>query len=470
MEAKHQRDFLYSSNSNEKSFKNRRAIQTVELRKNKRADDTFTKRNIKPECSNLTIPQYDLILFNLQSSDISSKLLGISELEQSLCTTPSNEYINICIDPIIESFTISENNLNLQASSLIANISNTDYSFLLSKWIPTLICLIPITNPKVQENIYWILGNIALDSEKNRSQLLQSNIIDLSLEIIKQSSALTIAKKICWFISNCCKDKDSENSFKAIPILSSALSMNLIEIFPEVLWALSNISEKYREELIKTNVLIIVMKLCKIDLIKFQQPSFRIIGNMLNGTNEQVNYMIQNGALRALSNGLESRAKTVKVEVLWGLSNLCAGKHVSPIINKGIFKKIIDIAVTDCVDVQKEAVWSLFYAVLCCDTLDLEELVKEGLLSAICYLLATMDSNSKMLLLKSLEKVLKKGEESMPNPYVSLLEDNGGKETIESLTESHNKKINARSSMILNHYFDRASPDMEIIPTKTYAF
>ena len=98
------------------------------------------------------------------------------------------------------------------------------------------------------------------------------------------------------------------------------------------------------------------MKLCKIDLIKFQQPSFRIIGNMLNGTNEQVNYMIQNGALRALSNGLESRAKTVKVEVLWGLSNLCAGKHVSPIINKGIFKKIIDIAVTDCVDVQKEAV------------------------------------------------------------------------------------------------------------------
>lgn len=451
-------------------FRKDRMQSTLELRKSKRAEEVFNKRQIHTEKNEELKLDPATILELIQAKDQQSVIKGLIFLEKVLENEVSIEFVEICVYEVVGLISCKDQTIELQSSITLACISTSSYSSCLIRWVPSFISLLLNSDTKIQENIYWLLGNISLDSENTRNKILIEEFLQVSSALIQANPTPTVAKKICWCISHCCKGKFNNNFQYTLPFLSYALEQNIIEIFPDVLWALSNITEYIKSPLASTQILPIVVKLTKIDFIKIQHPALRIIGNMLNGSDDDTDFMVGLGAVRCLILALESKNKKIRQEAMWAFSNLSTGKHVQDIVERGLFKRIIDLAITDCIDIQKEAVWTLFYAIFSSNNTSLSILIDEGILSAICCLLNIVDIRSKLILLKGLSKVLQRGEEFSPNPYVCILESNGGKETIEMLANGHNNKITIKSFKILQEYFEGISENMELLPTSTFAF
>lgn len=462
----------FDSTFDENELKNSRSIRRAELRKNKRAEAIYTKRNFQTSLIQESHLNEELTTLYLRSTELEIFIQGAESFAKMLQESYSNTFIDTCIDCLMSfpQHPDIDSNRGFISTSLIASVSNSPYSSLLAPWIPTLLSLIACSAQKVQENLYWILGNIALDSDKNRECILIEDFFTLSCSIINEPQSQILTKKICWCISHCCKGKFFENQLKCVPYLSLALKNNIMDIYPEVLWGLAHISDKRAEVINDIECLGSILKLIKIDLVYFQQPALRVIGNILSGNKEQVELLVSLGVIKYLSYSLEHKSKVVRHESMWALSNLCATKYVKDLVSKGIIKRIVDLSITDCPDVQNEAVWGLYNAIIISDVPLIKDLVDLGILSALCYLLNLVSNKEKMLLLRSLDKILKIGEEVPPNPYVEILESNGGKETIEHLLDNQNEKINKKSSQILNQYFENVSKDMDLVPTNNFAF
>jgi len=462
----------FDSTFNESELKKSRSNRRAELRKNNRAEAVYKKRNFQTPLTQQPHLNEELTTLYLRSPDLEIFIKGAESFAKVLQESYSNTFIDTCIDCLMlfPQHPDTESNRGFISTSLLASVSNSPYSTLLTPYIPTLLSLIPFSAQKVQENLYWILGNIALDSEKNRESILTEDFFSMSYSIINEPQSQILTKKICWCISHCCKGKFLENQLKCVPFLSLALKNNIMDVYPEVLWGLAHISDKKAEALNDKECLGSILKLIKIDLTLFQKPALRVIGNLLSGSTEMVELLVSMGVIKYLAYSLEHESKVVRHESMWALSNLCGTKYVKDLMAKGIIKKIVDLSITDCSEVQNEAVWGLYNAIIASDVSVIKDLVDLGILSALCYLVNFVSNKEKMLLLKALDKILKIGEEESPNAYVEILESNGGKETIEYLVASPNEKINKKASHTLNKYFDSVSREMDLVPTSNFEF
>ena len=368
-------------------------------------------------------------------------------------TEASNDYIDICLDYIIQLLLSGEDFIKSQAILVIVSISSSNYSVLASNKIPLLINLIQDSSDFIKEHIFLILGNLALDWEKNANCMFENNLIEISLKILENTQNQKILKKMCWCISCCYQYYLPQQIDTIFSILSFALKENFKSIFPEILLALAKIAKVTTKLFITSGVYIIIIKLLKIDLQSIQKSALRIIGNLFNGDDDDVNALIQRGVCKDLSRALESKNKDVRAIAMWAVSNLCAGRSIEEIITKGIFKQIIDLAITDCTLVQKEAAWALINAASSSDNYILDKMIADGLLSALCYLLSLVEPKLKNVLLKSILQILERGNDIIPNPYAIVLENNGGQKSVESLIRYPNSKISKKAINILNTFF-----------------
>lgn len=460
----------FESTFNSTELRHQRHQRYSELRKAKRAEIIYSKREFISPSINETSLDPEFTLSCLKSIDSDEFLKGANSLARLINETHEFPYIDLCINELLNFSSFSDINRGFISTSLLASLSNSLYSALLTKWISLIISLITVCDVKVQENLLWILGNIALDSDQNREYILNDEFLAICERLVNEQQSAYVVKKVCWCISHCCKGKFTDSQGKVLPFLCLALNRNIIDIFPEVLWALAHLSDKKVELIKEKEVFDAVVKFTKIDVVKFQQPALRVIGNLLSGSESQVSVLVASGVIRSLVYCLESKSKLIRQEAMWAFSNLCTTNYVSDLITNGIIKRIIDLSITDIEDVQTEAVWSLFNSVFISDSTQIRSLVDLGLLSALCYLLNLSSNRSKMLLLKSLEKVLKSGQEQLANPYVTVLESNGGKDTIEHLLLSKNEKIVTRSEKILKEFFEYNQQDIELIPTNHFEF
>ena len=454
--------------SAEQSIK--RNFRYSELRKNKRAEMIYSKREFVSTSTNETSLDPELTLACLKSPDSDAFLQGANSFAKIISETHELPYIDLCINELLNFYNFSDGHRGFISTSLLVSLSNTCYSSLLTSWISLMITLITRSEVKVQENLLWILGNIALDSDQNREYILNDEFLGTCERLVVQESSELVVKKVCWCISHCCKGKFFEGQGKVIPFLCLALRRNAVDIFPEVLWALAHVSHVKVELVQEKEIVDAVVKFTKIDLVKFQQPALRVIGNLLSGSDGQIDLLVASGATKSLVYCLESRSKTIRQEAMWALSNLCATRHLCSLVSKGIIKRMIDLSITDTEEVQTEAVWGLFNSVFVSDPGLIQSLVDLGLLSALCYLLNLSSSRCKMLLLKSLEKVLKSGQDLPVNPYVAILESNGGKDTIEHLLQSKNEKIVTKAEKLLKDFFDSDQQEIQLLPTNHFEF
>lgn len=471
MEDKHnERITSFDKTFDEARVKKVKMERRAELRRNKRNEAVYAKREFQ------IVPEQDaringeLTVTYLRSEELEVFIQGANSFAKIVNETYSDAFIDTCIESLMLFPGFPDSNRGFISTSLLASLSNSSYSHLLTPWISTLISLISLSESKIQENLFWILGNIALDSDKNREYILIDDLFNISHLIVSQPQSQFLTKKVCWCLSHCCKGKFFENQLKTLPFLMLAVKNSFIDIYSEVLWALAHLSDKRLEVVSDKECLMSVLKLLKIDFVKFQQPALRVIGNVLSGNEAQVDLLVSIGVIKGLVGCLEHKSKLIRQEAMWAFSNMCTTKYVKTLASKGVIKKIIDLSITDCPDIQNEAIWCIFNSIFSSDPTSIKDLVDLGILSAVCYLLNLSNNTSKLLLLNGLDRVLRAGQELSPNPYLEVLESNGGKETIEHLLMSKNEKVHKKCLRLLSEYFDASDNEMVIVPANNFEF
>ena len=117
-------------------------------------------------------------------------------------------------------------------------------------------------------------------------------------------------------------------------------------------------------------------------------------------------------------------------------------------------------------EVRKEVTWTVTNAISGGTDAQINFLMTSGFLEALTELLGVFDQKVVLLCLEALQKVLKLGEKMMHkgntdlNPYATRLEENGGLEVLEELTNHVNRKVYTLAASLLDTYFEEEEENM----------
>lgn len=81
-----------------------------------------------------------------------------------------------------------------------------------------------------------------------------------------------------------------------------------------------------------------------------QTPALRAIGNIVTGTDEQTQAVLDAGALNMFPQLLRHKKGNIQKEAAWTLSNITAGKdtQIQEVINAGLVPYMVDMLVRVC--------------------------------------------------------------------------------------------------------------------------
>lgn len=79
--------------------------------------------------------------------------------------------------------------------------------------------------------------------------------------------------------------------------------------------------------------------------LHFQTPALRSIGNIVTGTDEQTQAVLDSGALSMFGDLLRHPKNNIQKETAWTLSNITAGKdtQIQEVINAGLVPCLVDV-------------------------------------------------------------------------------------------------------------------------------
>ncbi|VVC98414.1 unnamed protein product, partial [Leptidea sinapis] len=217
-------------------LRRRREEEGVQLRKQKREQQLFKRRNVnlpEPNAPDIALPD-DLSL--TPSDDITpsmvSALYGDNPLEQVIATQtfrkllsrepnpPIDEVIRTGIVPKFVEFLTNSTNATLQTRVVIECGA-----------VPVLVNLVCSgASDDVREQAVWALGNVAGDSPR-----------------------ISMTKNAVWTLSNLCRGKNPPTNFEAvapgIPVLARLLHHIDSEVLSDACWALSYLSDGPNEKI-----------------------------------------------------------------------------------------------------------------------------------------------------------------------------------------------------------------------------
>ena len=258
---------------------------------------------------------------------------------------PIQDVINSNITPILieimRTCATSHPDITLEAIWIITNIASgssaqTQYVIDIGA-LPVLKQL--LANPKtdIVEQSVWCLGNIAGDSIISRDMIISLKISDSLIEFSSTSQPIILRRNTMWLISSLCRQQPKpaiESMSPYLQVIAASLKQGKAEdreVLCEALWALSNISEisvDDRQVIFDTPSLVdhLVRALLLDDDVGhlIATAASRAIGNLLRGTEVQLQAMCDAGAITALGNMLLSRRSTQAYQPLSVFASLVA--------------------------------------------------------------------------------------------------------------------------------------------------
>jgi len=173
--------------------------------------------------------------------------------------------------------------------------------------VPPFVRLLSSPNTNVCEQAVWALGNIAGDGAELRDLVIKYGIVEPLLALIKQDTPCTFLRNITWTLSNLCRNKNPAPSMQVLlqllPTLSSLLYSQDKEVLTDTCWALSYITDGPNEKIdavIRTGVvqrLVELLNLHQKNEVGILSPALRCIGNIVTGSDDQTQCVIDSGVL-----------------------------------------------------------------------------------------------------------------------------------------------------------------------------
>jgi len=189
---------------------------------------------------------------------------------------------------------------------------------------------------------------------------------------------------------------------------------------------------------------------------KIQMAAIRVAGNISIGSDEQTQHVLDAGVLKHMPKILSCRKSRVHKEVAWFISNVCAGTEVQvqAVFDAGIIPHLANLLETGEATVVKEVAWSIANMTISGSAKQTMSLVDYGLVPILCNLLKIKNVEIILLVLDTIQMILKKSNERQADVCLRV-EECGGLDTIEHLENHENEQIYRLAYDIIADYFSQ---------------
>jgi importin subunit alpha-6/7 len=190
-----------------------------------------------------------------------------------------------------------------------------------------------------------------------------------------------------------------------------------------------------------------------------QTPALRTVGNIVTGTDEQTQYVLNLNVVPHLLGLLDHTKKNIRKEACWTLSNITAGtsEQIQLVIQNNVFPKLVQLLMTAEFDIQKEAAWAISNATSGGTVDQILYIIHHGAVPALCSLLTVSDTKIVTVALEGLENMLKAGVQrqgQINDRILEMFDECGGITKLEELQDHQNPNIYNRALKIITTYFN----------------
>uniref|UniRef100_A0AAQ5Y2E5 Importin subunit alpha n=1 Tax=Amphiprion ocellaris TaxID=80972 RepID=A0AAQ5Y2E5_AMPOC len=444
-----------------KNFKNKgRDLETmrrqrtevvVELRKNKRDEHLLKRRNVPHEdiCEDSDVDG-DFRSCVTHVCDNQGVQLSAVQAARKLLSSdrnpPIDDLIKSGILPILVHCLDRDDNPSLQfeAAWALTNIasgtSEQTQAVVQSNAVPLFLRLLHSPHQNVCEQAVWALGNIIGDGPQCRDYVISLGVVKPLLSFISPSIPITFLRNVTWVMVNLCRHKDPPPPMETIQ-----------EILPALCVLIHH-----------TDV---------------STAALRAVGNIVTGTDEQTQVVLNCDALSHFPALLTHPKEKINKEAVWFLSNITAGnqQQVQAVIEAKLVPMIIHLLDKGDFGTQKEAAWAISNLTISGRKDQVAHLIEKQVIPPFCNLLTVKDAQVVQVVLDGLSNILKMADDEAET-IANLIEECGGLEKVEQLQNHENEDIYKLAYEIIDQFFssDDIEEDSTLVPEAiqggTYGF
>jgi len=375
------------------------------------------------------------------------------------------------LQPLVEALKQTESTeLQFEAAWALTNIASTDFTkqVVYAGAVEPLVGLLTSQSADVREQSAWCLGNVAGDCAELRDTVIRAGAVEPILANVRQPESLSLLRNTIWAMSNLCRGKPGvqiEVARQVMPVLANTVMLCSDEdTLIDACWAFSYLTdgENERIDLLVEHKPVVQALVKHLDSKSSSliAPVLRTLGNVITGTDEQTQVVMDSGILSHLLQLLQHPKKSLRKETCWLISNIAAGnrKQISMLLEEPrLIHEVLQHLAWGQWEVREEAAWAI--SNLCMSKEHVQKVVELGAIKPLCELLTASDPNLVSVVLSALESILQVSEENGLD-YDERLEDAEGLDKLEELQGHKNEDIYLKAVSILERYFPAGEEDV----------